>query len=275
MVDTRDFEKMERDGWGTPSIARKYADGFDMATRLVARELADAINAGPNTEVLDLCTGHGVVAAELVERGATVTGLDFSVAMISLARDAVRGARFLHGDAMKMSFPDACFDAVTIGFGVPHFPDPVCGLKEVARVLKPGGVIAFSIWHGKGSDGSFGWLFDAVGRLADPSVTLPEGPDAHALADISVARPLVENAGFVDVKLVEVASELCVPSPDALFDVFDAGAVRAASLLSRQPAARRSAIRDDLAKRTQAEGTKGALGFLVPAPSVVVSAVRS
>ncbi|WP_257883937.1 methyltransferase domain-containing protein [Roseobacter insulae] len=275
MVDTRDFEKMERDGWGTPSIARNYADGFDMATRLVARKLADAINAGPNTEVLDVCTGHGVVAAELVERGATVTGLDFSEAMISLARDAVRGARFLQGNAMDIGFPDASFGAVTIGFGVPHFPDPVRGLKEAARVLKPGGAIAFSIWHGKGSDGSFGWLFDAVGRLADPSITLPEGPDAHVLADISVARPLVEDAGFANVTLIEVASELTVPSPDALFDVFDAGAVRAASLLRRQPAATRTAIRKDLAKRTQAAGTMGAPGFLVPAPSVVVSAVRS
>ncbi|MBW4709834.1 methyltransferase domain-containing protein [Roseobacter sp. YSTF-M11] len=266
---------MERDGWGTPSIARNYADGFDMATRLVARKLADAINAGPNTEVLDVCTGHGVVAAELVERGATVTGLDFSEAMISLARDAVRGARFLQGNAMDIGFPDASFGAVTIGFGVPHFPDPVRGLKEAARVLKPGGAIAFSIWHGKGSDGSFGWLFDAVGRLADPSITLPEGPDAHVLADISVARPLVEDAGFANVTLIEVASELTVPSPDALFDVFDAGAVRAASLLRRQPAATRTAIRKDLAKRTQAAGTMGAPGFLVPAPSVVVSAVRS
>lgn len=275
MVDTRDFEKMERDGWSKPSIAKGYADGFEMATHHVAQKLSDAVNARPNTDILDLCTGHGVVAKELVARGATVTGLDFSQAMISLARAAVPKARFIHGDAMEMGFPDACFDAVTIGFGVPHFPDPDRGLKEASRVLKPGGIIAFSIWHGKGSDGSFGWLFDAVGRLADPSITLPEGPDAHVLADINVARPTVENAGFVDVKAFEIASELCVSDPEALFDLFDAGAVRAASLLSRQPASKRDAIRNDLARRTQAEGTEGRLGFIVPAPSVVVTAVRA
>jgi len=245
-----------------------------MATRLVARKLSDAVYAGPDKHVLDLCTGHGVVAEELVARGATVTGLDFSKAMISLARAAVPAAHFIHGDAMEMGFPDARFDAVTIGFGVPHFPNPDRGLKEAARVLKPGGIIAFSIWRGKGSDGSFGWLFDAIGRLADPSVTLPKGPDAHVLADIDIARPTVEKAGFVDVKVVEVASEVHVASPDALFDLFDAGAVRAASLLSRQPASKRDAIRDDLARRTQAEGTEGTLGFRVPTPSVVVTAVR-
>ena len=232
MGDTRDFEKMERDGWSRPSIAKGYADGFEVATRLVALKLADAVDAGPDSRVLDLCTGHGVVAEELVARGAVVTGLDFSEPMIALARSAVPEARFVQGDAMAMDFPDESFDAVTIGFGVPHFPDPSRGLAEVARVLKPRGRIAFSIWHGKGSNGSFGWLFDAVDRLADPLIALPEGPDAHVLVDISVARPMVESAGFAEVELIEVASEVRVADAEALFDLFDRGAVRAASLLS-------------------------------------------
>jgi len=275
MVDTADFEKMERDGWGNPSIAKGYADGFGTATRLVARRLADAVEAAPGTRVLDLCTGHGVVAAELVARGAVVTGLDFSDSMIALARSAVPEARFVYGDAMAMEFPDRSFDAVTIGFGVPHFPDPDQGLAEACRVLKPGGRIAFSIWRGKGSSGSFGWLFDAVGRLADPSITLPEGPDAHAFVDRAQARPVVEAAGFVDMNSHDVASELSLSRPTALFDLFDAAAVRAASLLSRQKETRRNAIRDDLARRVTADGTRTPQGYLVPAPSVVIVARRA
>ena len=275
MVDTTDFEEMERNGWSTPAIAKGYADGFERASRLVAQKLADAVEARPNTKVLDLCTGHGVVAAALVARGASVVGLDFSEPMIALARSNVPDAQFVQGDAMAMEFTDNSFDAVTIGFGVPHFPDTSRGFAEAARVLKPGGRLAFSIWHGKGSDGAFGWLFDAVGRLADPSVTLPEGPDAHALVDITVAKPMVENAGFADVQLVEIASELTVPIPEALFQVFDGGAVRAASLLNRQPKERRDAIQKDMAMRTRSEGTKEAQGYRVPAPSVVISAVRT
>jgi len=208
MTDTSDFENMERDGWSNPSIAKGYADGFEMATHLVAEKLADAVDAKPNVEVLDLCTGHGVVAKELVTRGAKVTGLDFSEPMISLAKSAVPNATFVQGDAMAMGFSNESFDAVTIGFGVPHFPDARRGLIEAARVLKTGGKIAFSIWHGKGSNGSFGWLFDAIGRLADPLITLPAGPDAHVLVDFELAKSMVEDAGFTDVKLVEVASEL-------------------------------------------------------------------
>lgn len=275
MVNTSEFEKMERDGWSQPSIARGYADGFEMATRLVAQRLSDTIDAGPKTKVLDLCTGHGVVAAELVARGAEVTGLDFSEPMVELARSAVPAARIIKGDAMAIDLPDESFDAVTIGFGVPHFPDPGRGLIEAARVIKQGGKIAFSIWHGKGSNGSFGWLFDAVERLADPLITLPEGPDAHSFVDFAVAKSTVETAGFVEVRLVEVQSKLSIASPEALFDLFDGGAVRTASLLSRQPASRRDAIRKDLAMRTRVENAKVKEGYLVPAPSVVISAVRA
>lgn len=275
MTDTSDFEKMEREGWGDPTIAKGYADGFEVATRVVAERLADEIMAGREARVLDLCTGHGVVAAELLARGASVTGLDFSAAMISLAQVAAPGAMFVQGDAMAMTFADHRFDAVTIGFGVPHFPDPARGLAEAARVLKPGGRIAFSIWRGKGSEGAFGWLFDAVGRLGDPSVTLPSGPDAHMLVDRSIAGPMVADAGFVDVKLTDVATELGVHAPEALFDAFDRGAVRAASLLGGQSAAQRDAIRADLAARVRSDGREHEEGYLVPAPSVVVSAVRN
>ncbi|WP_226689722.1 methyltransferase domain-containing protein [Ruegeria arenilitoris] len=272
VTDTADFEIMERQGWADPSIAKGYADGFEMATRLVARKLADEVAAGPNCNALDLCTGHGVVAAELVACGSDVTGLDFSEPMIELAQSAVPTARFVQGDAMAMEFPNHTFDAVTIGFGVPHFPDPERGLREVNRVLKPGGRVAFSIWRGKGSDGAFGWLFDAVERLADPSISLPAGPDAHMLVDSGIAKPMVENAGFRNVRLIDVASELCVSDPKMLFDVFDGGAVRAASLLKRQPKERRDAIRADLATRVQAEVKKDLRGYFVPAPSVVITA---
>ncbi len=274
MTDTDDFEKMERDGWSDPVIAKGYADGFENAARLVAQKLADLVNAGPGTAVLELCTGPGDVAAELARRGATVTGLDFSAAMISLATKAVPGARFVQGDAMAMDFEDQCFDAVTIGFGVPHFPDTDRGLSEAARVLKPGGQLAFSIWYGKGSAGSFGWLFDAVGRLGDPSVSLPDGPDAHLLSNRDVAEEMVTKAGFSDVQFVDIPSEIWVPLPESLFDVFDKGAVRAASLLGGQPDHLRDAIRADLAARVVAEGQAKDGGYVVPAPSVAISAKR-
>lgn len=274
MADTTAFEKMEREGWSNPAIAKGYASGFERATGHVAQALASAAQVAEGSRVLDLCTGHGVVAAALSTRGAEVTGLDFSTAMIDLARAAVPNARFVQGDATAMTFPDQTFDAVTIGFGVPHFPDPAKGLAEAARVLRPGGRLAFSIWCGKGSEGAFGWLFDAVGRLGDPSVVLPAGPDAHMLTDPEVAHPMVRDAGFVDVETTELPTELALAAPEELYDVFHGGAVRAAVLLSGQPKENQHAIRDALAARVRNEGKHSGDGHIVPAPSVIVSALR-
>ncbi len=273
-MDTTDFEAMERSGWADPSIARTYADAFANATQLVATELADSVNAASGLNVLDLCTGHGVVAAELVARGAEVTGLDFSPAMVSLAEVAVPDAMFVQGDAMAMAFARASFDAVTIGFGVPHFPDPANGLAEAARVLKPGGRLAFSIWYGAGSDGSFSWCFEAFGRHGDASVPMPEGPDAHQLADRAFAEAMVTKAGFGDVSFKDVPSELLIAHPDDLFDTFYKGAVRAAERFSGQTQSVRQAVRADLAERAAKDGRQGDGVWFVPAPSVVVSAVR-
>ncbi len=273
-MDTSDFEAMEREGWADPSIAKTYAAAFSHATQLVGRELAAAVGAREGQHVLDLCCGHGVVSSELVACGASVTGLDFSPTMVTLAEEAVPKAQFVQGDAMAMAFADASFDAVTIGFGVPHFPDPEKGLMEAARVLKPGGRIAFSVWYGAGSNSSFAWLFEAFGRHGDASVPVPEGPDAHQLVDRDLAERMMSGAGFSDFTVQDVSSEIWVAEPKHLFDAFYKGAVRAAERFSGQTEAVREAVRAELAERTRQECRRNAEGWLVPAPSVVVTGTR-
>ena len=107
MTDTHEFEQMEKDGWSNPKIAQGYAEGFATASQQIALALASTVAAKSGTRALDLCTGHGVVAAALIARGAEATGLDFSEAMIALARKAVPRAAFMQGDAMDLTFPDS------------------------------------------------------------------------------------------------------------------------------------------------------------------------
>jgi demethylmenaquinone methyltransferase / 2-methoxy-6-polyprenyl-1,4-benzoquinol methylase len=112
---------------------------------------ADLARVGPGSRVLDVATGTGDLALELARRvgpDGEVVGCDFAEGMLDHARAKaadVAGAagyarpRFEWADAMKLPYPDDCFDAATVGFGARNFDDLARGLAEMARVVRPGG----------------------------------------------------------------------------------------------------------------------------------------
>jgi len=107
------------------------------------RRAADLAELSPGGRALDVATGTGDLAIELAARvapGGEVVGIDFSEKMLELAR-AKAGplVRFQSGNALALDYPDAAFDAATVGFGARNFSDLECGLSEMARVVRPGG----------------------------------------------------------------------------------------------------------------------------------------
>ena len=102
---------------------------------------------GPGDSALDICCGTGDFALELADRvtpGGHVVGCDFSEPMLDLAREKAlaqraEGVRFEWADALQLPYDGERFDAVTVGFGVRNLADLDRGLREMARVLKPGG----------------------------------------------------------------------------------------------------------------------------------------
>lgn len=104
------------------------------------------IPAGAN--ILDVATGTAdwaIALAKESDAASQVVGLDFSSEMLAVGQKKVNLTAYaeritlVQGDAMAMSFPDNTFDIVTIGFGLRNLPDPMLGLEEMFRVLKPGG----------------------------------------------------------------------------------------------------------------------------------------
>ena len=99
--------------------------------------------------MLDVATGTGDLALELARRvapGGEVVGSDFSQAMLTRARAKAAGSgalgtglRFEWADALALPYPDAAFDAATVGFGARNFSDLRRGLAEMVRVVRPGG----------------------------------------------------------------------------------------------------------------------------------------
>ena len=93
--------------------------------------------------MLDGACGTGDLALADMDAGAQrVTGLDFSERMLERARRKAPALEWVQGDLLALPFDDASFDAATVGFGVRNVADLDLGLRELRRVLRPGGRLA-------------------------------------------------------------------------------------------------------------------------------------
>jgi len=127
-------------------VARRYdlvntvlSGGTDGGWR---RRAARATGLAPGGSALDIACGSGKLTAELAKiagDGGRVVGLDFSPQMLEIARRDHPDIEFIEGDALKLPFDDARFDASTNAFGLRNLADPVKGLREMLRVVKRGG----------------------------------------------------------------------------------------------------------------------------------------
>ena len=104
--------------------------------------MVDAVDPRPGQRILDVATGTGMVARSLAQRGAIVTALDQSEAMLAVARArGLAGVTLVQGEAERLPFADAAFDALTFTYLLRYVDDPQATLSELARVVKPGGRI--------------------------------------------------------------------------------------------------------------------------------------
>jgi demethylmenaquinone methyltransferase/2-methoxy-6-polyprenyl-1,4-benzoquinol methylase len=156
---------------------------------------ADLARVGPGTRALDVATGTGDLAIELASRGGDVVGSDFSEGMLARARAKAPGLTWEQADAMALPYPDDSFDAATVGFGARNFGDLGEGLREMARVVRPGGRVVileittpqkpplstfFSLWFDRvvpllgRFDEAYTYLPNSVKRFPGPSALAGE-----------------------------------------------------------------------------------------------------
>jgi demethylmenaquinone methyltransferase/2-methoxy-6-polyprenyl-1,4-benzoquinol methylase len=214
-----------RESVATPEGKRRYvrrlfgtiADRYDLITVLLSygrdrgwkRRLVRMAQPVAGARALDLATGTGDIAFLLHDAGGRVIGLDVTMRMIQLARRkriAGAGPAFLVGDMAALPFPTASFDVVTTGYGLRNVPDLGVAIAEIARVLRPGGVLlsldfdrprsrvvrAAYLAYLSTVGGALGWLLHG-----DPDTyryipaSIATYPGAAAVADLMRARGFV------------------------------------------------------------------------------------
>ena len=232
--DPTAFDAFEEAGWTTKEAAA-YDSLAGRVTARVAETLLEAVGAGTGTRLLDVATGPGYVAAIAAERGAGVVGLDFSETMLAFARSRAPDVDFVQGDATALPFEDATFDAVTVAFLLLHLGTPERAVGEAARVLRPGGRAAFSVWDVPARGRWIGVFFDAFTAAgAQPPAGVPAGPSFFRFADEAHFTDLLEGAGLADVAVSTVEFDLHLEDGDELWDGLIEGSVRVRPLILGQ-----------------------------------------
>ena len=170
-MEPRLQRRVQRYGWDL--AAADYEPLWEAQLAVAQDKVLRCAALAPGERVLDVACGTGLVAlraAQAVGGDGQVVGIDLSGAMVDAARQRARerglsNASFERMDAEALAMPDARFDAALCSLGLMYMPDPARALREMRRVLRPGGRLAIAVW---GERARCGW--SAIFRIVDAEV---------------------------------------------------------------------------------------------------------
>jgi SAM-dependent methyltransferase len=267
------FTNFEHSGW--QRVAGKYASTWASSTRQFIAPLLDAAEIGPNMSILDVGCGPGYVSAAAAECGATAVGLDFSAAMVAIAREKYPRITFHEGDAQNLPFNNATFDRVVANFALLHLAEPERAFAEAFRVLRRGGKFGFTTWARKEQNAFVRLVDDAIQACANLDVDLPPGPPFYLFENSEEFRKALSRAGFdgASMKFKLHTIEWKVPTADFVFEAERNAGVRTAGLLARQTPEALHAIKTHMENAVRSYAKRD--GFAIPESAYIVAVTKS
>jgi SAM-dependent methyltransferase len=215
-----------------------------------AEDAARLVPIGANTRVIDVAAGSGNFTFAAARRGARVLATDFAPGMIELLRveaekkglqDRVRTAVM---DGQHLDVADASFDVAASIFGVLFFPDQDRGLRELQRVLVPGGRAVVSTWAAPPRGEMSAILGNAMSK-ALPNAPSPTGPPPWAaLGEASAFRQRMMDAGFSHAHVVELRHVWVFEALDTFAGMITRCAPPAVALFAAMTTEKRAAFLD-------------------------------
>lgn len=202
--------------WGAKP--RSYTAYVEQLTLPLHGAVLDAARVEPGRRVLDAGCGAGLLLLLASLRGARVAGLDASSALLEVARERLPDADLRQGDLETLPFDDEAFDAVTAVNSVFYAADMPAAMRELCRVVRPGGRVVITAWGPPERCELLAALVSVVGPLMPPPPPGVTPPHPAALAVPGALAALLEQAGLGIVDEGEVACPFVWPSAEASWE---------------------------------------------------------
>lgn len=207
----------EEGGWpfDRARLREMVANEADMSFKRRSEAVYDFLRIGPGQRVLDLGCGRGFYlnfSHELYPE-ADVVGIELDRPLLDIARERVPGARVVNGSVYDLPFPDEHFDRILFSEVIEHIPDDAAAMREIARVMAPGAVLALTTPN---ADYPFWW--DPINKTLEASTGgyIAEGPLSGIWANhVRLYRPedlsrLVAEAGL-EIEEARCFTHYCFP----------------------------------------------------------------
>ena len=227
MSDTSDPNAGQRDFWNSPTGERwvRHQAQLDGSFEEITDRLLALVAPGPGMRLLDIGCGAGGTSLAAAGRGAAVTGIDISTALLARARERAEGAgpgglTFLEADAQTHAFPAGSFDAALSRFGVMFFADPPAAFRTIRGALVQNGGLAFACWAGLAVNPWFRVPREAaIAHHGPVPPAEPREPGPMAFEEPGYVAEILQSAGFEDVSVD--TKEVALRPPGTFEDAVD------------------------------------------------------
>ncbi|WP_119300311.1 class I SAM-dependent methyltransferase [Dongia deserti] len=256
------------DAWAAGEAYERYMGRW---SRLVAARFLDWLAAPSGTAWLDLGCGTGALTQTILARcnPRSIIGIDPSEGFVAHARATTSDdrARFEVGDAQKLTLADASVDVAASALVLNFVPDRVAALRELQRVVRPGGLLSFYVWDYPGGGMGFMTAFWKAAIALDPNAAeLGEGGRFPFCTPEGLAA-LCAESGLPSVTVAPIEIETRFPSFEDLWLPFTLGAGPAPGYCVSLPADKRAALKERLKRQV---GGDGPVSFVARAWAVSV-----
>jgi ubiquinone/menaquinone biosynthesis C-methylase UbiE len=238
--------------------AKYWAEHSD-TIRLMFMPVTDALiqDAGivQGQAVLDVAGGPGepsLTIADVVGPTGSVTCTDAVAEMVEAARSealkrGLSNVQFRQCKADSLPFADNTFDAAVSRLGAMFFPDPLVAVREMLRVMKPGGALAFVVWHKSELNPFCSVVTDIMSHYVEPVPGDPDAPGAFRFAEHGKLSGILNDAGATDVRERILTFEIEAPlSPEAFWKMRSETSETLRTKLSRLPTEKRLKIEKEV-----------------------------